>query len=412
MSRMVSWERLLLSAALCGALLPAVQGCNRQQAQNGGAPGQREATPVRIGAVTVQNVPVQLSTFGNVEAYSTIHVKAQVSGELKEVHFKEGDVVQEGQLLFTIDPRPFEAALTQAQANMAKAEAQLEEARANKARNLAQAANAEAELNRDAPLHAQGMVSQEEFDRVRTNAEALRAAVSANDAAIRAATEAIQSAKAAIEQASLQLEYCTIRAPITARTGSLLLHRGNLVRANDTNPMVVLTQMQPIYVAFTVSEKHLPAIREHMAREPLEVTAVVPDHEEMPVVGTLTFIDNEVEQRTGTIRVKATFENADGWLWPGQYVTVELRMAVQEDAVVAPSAAIQMGQTGMFAYVVRDDMTVELRQVATGDTWKGLTVIREGLTPGESVVTDGLLRAAPGVKVRIVAEQVDAGGRS
>ncbi len=407
MSRIASWARVTVRVALCVAPLCLIQGCNRQQAQNGGAPGQREATPVRAGTVTMQNVPVQLSTFGNVEAYSTIHVNAQVSGELKEVHFKEGDVVQEGQVLFTIDPRPFEAALAQTEANLSKAEAELEESRANKARNLAEAANAQAELKRDEPLHTQGMVSQEEFDRVRTHAEALRAAVSANDAAIRAAAEAIASAKAAIDQAKLELEYCTIRAPITARTGSLLLHRGNLVRANDANPMVILTQMQPIYVTFTVPERHLPAIREHEAKGPLEVVAVVPEQEDTPVTGTLTFIDNEIDQATGTFRVKATFENKDGWLWPGQYVTVELRVAVQENVVVAPAEALQMGQSGVFAYVVKDDMTVELRPVVAGDTWQQVTVVEEGLQPGETVVIDGLLRAAPGLKVRIVADQAE-----
>lgn len=382
-----------------------LSACHPQQVAGSGSPGTGpQEAPVRVATVTRQTVPTQLAAIGNVEAYATVSVNAQVSGELTEVHFAEGDFVTKGQVLFSIDTRPYDVALRQAEANLARSQAQKEQATASRARDLAQAENARAELERNKPLLEQRMVSQEEYDQAKANAHALEAAVAADEAAIKAASEATQGALADIDQAKLYLDYCTIRAPLDGRTGSLLIHKGNLVRANDNNPLVVITQVQPIYVTFTLPEKHLAAIREFMAKGSLEVAAAISEDEESSATGVLSFVDNMVNETTGTIRLKATFENADQHLWPGQFVTVTVRMALSEDVVVAPAEAIQMGQGGYYAYVVNSDMTVEARPVVPGDTWNNLTVIREGLHADEAVVVDGLLRATPGAKVRILPD--------
>lgn len=399
---------LPLSRVSAVALLLGLAACNGQQGAGGGAPGRGpQETPVRVAAVTRQTVPVQLTAIGNVEAYATVSVKAQVSGEITEVHFAEGDFVKKDQVLFSIDARPYEVALRQAEANLARSLAQKDQATASRARDAAQARNARSELERNRPLLEKRMVSQEEFDQVTANADALNAAVAADEAAIKAAEKAFQAAEADIDEAELYLEYCTIRSPMDGRTGSLLIHKGNLVRANDTNPLVVINQVQPIYVSFTLPEKHLAEIREFMAKGPLEVTAAVTEGEESPAAGVLSFVDNTINEMTGTIRLKATFQNTDLHLWPGQFVTVAVRIAVSENAIVAPAEAIQMGQSGYYAYVVKSDMTAEVRPVVPGDTWNNLTVVREGLHPEEIVVTDGVLRAAPGAKVRILSDTAE-----
>lgn len=412
--RLTGW---LVAAALCAAIVAG--GCQKPAQESGAAPGgkgpggpPKEAAPVRVAPVARESVPVQLGGVGNVEAYSTIAVKSQVSGEITDVLFQEGDVVTEGQILFIIDRRPFEVALAQAEANLSRAEAQRDQSAANKARDVAQERKAQADLKRDSDLVGKGMVSQEEFDQVKANSEAATAAVAADDAAIKAAERAIQAARASIEEAKLELDYCTIRSPLQGRTGSLLIHKGNLIRANDTSPLVVITQTQPIYVSFTLPERHLAAIREHMDKGPLEVKAMIPEREELVSTGMLTFIDNTVDETTGMIRLKATFENKDDLLWPGQFVSVALQMAVNEDALVVPADAVQMGQNGMFVYVVKPDMSVEMRIVKTGETWNGRTVITEGVQADESVVTDGLLRTAPGATVRIITDEPAAKDKS
>ena len=400
---MKTWIRnrasLFVFATLC---LLAYSGCTASKTADG--PPGAGPTPVRIGKVTRESVPVQITAVGNVEAFATVLVKAQVSGEVVDVHFVEGDYVRKDQPLFSIDSRPYEVALRQAEANLARSRAQREQAVAAKARDAAQARNARTEFERNEPLLAQKMVSQEEYDQAKANADALAAAVVANEAAIKAADEAIQAAQADIDEARLFLDYCNIRSPLDGRTGSLLIHKGNLVRANDTSPLVTITQVQPIYVTFAVPEKHLNDIRGFMAKGPLEAVAMLPGDGNQPPAGTLTFIDNEVDERTGTIRMKATFANEDQRLWPGQFVSVSLHMTVMDNAVVAPSEAVALGQDGYYVYVVKPDMSIQVRQVIPGDTWNNLTVIQEGLEIDESVVTDGLLRASPGAKVRIIAD--------
>lgn len=405
---MLSWRILNMRLAgvllAAGAALTLAAGCGKTAAGPGGAAGPREPAPVRVGKVLQQSFPLEYQAVGNVEACSTIEVKSQVAGQIVKVHFSEGSVVDKDQVLFTIDPRPFEVALKQAEANRARAEAQLEQSAASKQRDAVQAENAQRDLERDKPLVEKNMVSREEFDQVKANAEALRAAVAADEAAVKAAAQSIQSAKAEIEDAKLQLDYCTVRSPIQGRTGSVLIHEGNLVRANDTSAMVVITQIKPIYVSFTLTEKKLPKIQEQMAKGPLAVSATIPGTEGPPEEGTLSFIDNAVNEDTGTIRMKATFANEAQRLWPGQFISVIMHVDVLADAVVVPSDAIRPGQSGSYAYVVKPDMTVEMRMVEMGDELNGLTIIREGLSPGEQVITDGQLRTAPGGSVRIVTD--------
>lgn len=330
---------------------------------------------VSVTAVTVmqKDVPLQIRAIGNVEAYSTVSIKAQVGGELSKVYFKEGDYVKKGDLLFLIDPRPFEAALKQAEANLAK--------------DTIQALNASMNAKRYAKLVEKGYVSIEQYDQMRTNADALNAIVKAD--------------KAALENARLQLEYCYIRAPIDGRTGSLMVHQGNIVRANADTPMVVINQIMPIYANFSIPETRLLDIRKYMALGRLKVEAIIPKSETPPAAGELTFVDNAVNPATGTITLKATFPNKERALWPGQFVNVVLILTTKPNATVIPSQAVQTGQMGTYVFVVRQNMTADIRSVVTGISYNGEVVIEKGLQPGEKVVTDGQLQLSPGKKVMI-----------
>lgn len=402
---------LFMLVCLPAVLTLFLSGCS-DPTGNPGGPGTgrpKEIPPVRVAEVTRQSVPLQYFTVGNVEAFATVDIKSQVSGELVAVHFTEGDFVKKDQELFSIDAQPYQVALRQAEAALARSQAQREQASATLQRDRAEAENALREQKRNEPLISQKMISQEEYDQTQTQAQALQASVAADESALKAAEEAIQSAKADIDQAGLYLGYCSIRSPLDGRTGSLLVHGGNLVRANDTTPLVIITQIQPVYVTFTLPEKHLADIRTHMARGPLQVSAAIPGAEGEAPAGTLSFVDSSVDTSTGTIRLKGTFENADQRLWPGQFVTVTLHLSMLENAITAPSEAIQMGQSGYFAYVVRNDSTVEVRNVVPGETLNRLTVIREGLEPGEQVIVDGLLRAAPDAKVQVITEPALSG---
>jgi membrane fusion protein, multidrug efflux system len=389
------------------ALIALLAACGKTDVKAG--PAKKEIAAVRIATVEQRVMPVQLKTFGTVEALSIISVRAQVGGELLEVGFKEGDTVESGQVLFRIDPRPYEVALKQAEANLAKSQAQAEQSKAAVAKDKTQAANGLQELKRNEKLLPQKMVSQEEFDRSRTTALSLQEAVAADEAAVRSATESIRVAEATIEDAKLRLDYCTIRSPIRGRTGTLQIDQGNLVKANDTIPLVTITQIAPIYVSFDLPEKNLAEVRRRMAEGKLEVTAKIPNDTQGGVTGTLSFIDNTVNN-TGTIRLKATFENADGQLWPGQYVDVVLQLTVQTNAVVAPTQAIQTGQSGTFVYVVTPDLKAELRNVTPGLTVDSMTVITEGLKADEKVVIDGQVRLAPGAEMTVLSENGKTSG--
>lgn len=336
-------------------------------------PLPKPTVPVTAGTVIQKTVPVQVRAIGNVEAYSTISVKSQIDGQLIRVHFKEGQDVKKGDILFTIDPRSYEAALKQAEANLAKDSAQLE--------------NARLEVSRYAELVKKGYVAQEQYDQIRTNAAALEATVNAD--------------KALVENALLQLKYCFIYSPITGRTGNLMANQGNLIKANADNPMVTINQIQPIYVTFSVPEQYLSEINKYMAGRDVKVEAYVTRDEDHPEEGVLTFVDNTVDMTTGTIKLKGTFANKEKRLWPGQFVNVILTLTTQPNAVVVPSQAIQTGQSGDYVFVIKSDLTVESRLVIIARTLDGETVVEKGLQPGDKVVTDGQLRLIPGAKVEI-----------
>ena len=389
----------LCCLGLLATALACLLGCSNGTTVRTAASAPRDAAPVLVGDVVQKPMPVELRGIGNVQAYSTVSIKAQISGEITQVHFEEGREVNRGDLLFTIDPRPFEAALKQAEANRSQAQAQSQQARANLAKDTAEAKNAEAEAARYAQLFKAGVAAAEVYDQFRTKADAQKAAVQADESAIQAAESAIQSYEAAIENARLQLAYTAIRAPMDGRTGSLLVHRGNLVKANENPPLVVINQIHPIYVSFAVPEQHLPEIKRRMAEGKLKVQAL-PKDGSRPATGELTFVDNTIDLTTSTITLKGVFANEDNSLWPGQFVDAVLTLTTQTNAVVVPSQAIQSGQQGQFVFVVKSDSTVESRPVVVNRRGERESVIGKGLQPGERVVTEGQLRLVPGARVR------------
>jgi multidrug efflux system membrane fusion protein len=328
---------------------------------------------VTVDRVVEKEMPLDVNVVGAVEAFSTVAVRAQVTGELKAVNFRQGEDVKAGQVLFTLDHRPLEAALNQAEANLQ--------------RDSAQAANAKVIAQRMEDLVERGVGTREQRDTARTTAAALDAVVGAN--------------QAAVENAKVQLQYATIRAPISGRTGALMVNAGNLVRANDQTPLVVINQVTPIYVSFGIPEALLPDLRRYMARKPLQVEATPANETTPPAAGQITFVDNTVDQTTGTIRVKATFPNSDRRLWPGQFVNVGVRLSSDPKALVVPSVAVQAGPDGEYVFVVKGDQTVEMRPVTVARTAGKETVLQIGVKPGETVVTDGQLRLVPGTKVTI-----------
>lgn len=331
-----------------------------------------KVVPVVAERADKKNIPLQLKTIGNVEAFNAVSIKALVGGEVEGVYFREGQEIAKGSLLFKIDPAPYASALRQAEANLA--------------RDLAQAKNAEEQAKRYAILVQKDYVAKDQYDQIRANADALAAVVDAD--------------RAAVENSRLQLSYCTIKSPINGRAGSVLVNAGNLIKANDL-PLTTINQIVPIYVAFSVPEQNLADIKKYTARGELQVEAIIPGDEKQPVRGELTFIDNTVDRTTGTIKLKGTFKNLDNRLWPGQFVDVILTLTLERDRVIVPSQAVQTGQQGQYVYVVKEDMTADLRVVAAGRTYQTWTIIDKGMAAGETVVTDGQLRLVPGVKVEI-----------
>jgi multidrug efflux system membrane fusion protein len=368
---------------------------------------QEAGVPVTTATVTVETVALQIGSIGTIEAYSTVSVKSQINGELTKVYFTEGQYVKKGDPLFTIDPRFNQADLQQALANQSRAIAQQRQAEANLARDTAQANTAQIQAQRYAMLYEKGVVSKEQYDQIRTNAESLAAVLKADQAAVATEQESVRAAKAAVEASRVQLDYTSIRSPIDGRTGSLMVNQGNLVKITDTTPLVVINQVNPIYVSFAVPESQLTYIKRYMAQASLEVTATIPNDSGPPERGTLTFVDNAVDRATGTVKLKATFENNERRLWPGQFVNTVLNLATQPDLTVVPSQAVQTGQQGQYVFVVNSDQRVELRPVVVTRTAGEKAVIERGLQAGEVVVTDGQLRLRPGSKIRATTEQPD-----
>lgn len=328
--------------------------------------------PVVVTRAVKKTIAVEVKVIGSVEAYSTVTVKSRIDGELDKVHFQEGREVREGDLLFQIDPRPIELALKRAEANLAK--------------DMAQAQQAKVEAERTAKLLADGVASTEQNELSQANANAMEAAARAD--------------KAAVDNAKVQLEFCTIRSPLDGRTGRFMVHEGNLVKENES-VLVVIHQLTPIYVNFSVGEQYLTRIKEEMkVAGPLKVEATVPGDPPTREEGVLTFVDNTVDT-TGSVFLKGTFENKEKQLWPGQFVNVALRLGEEVGAIVVPAEAVQMGQKNAYVYVVKPDLTAELRPIVPGRSLDGLTAINKGLAEGEKVVTDGHLRLVPGARVDV-----------
>ena len=409
-----SRQRLVSRGAWLGAVVLLLAGCGDRSGNEPAAKAAARppAVPVTVSDVVVRDVPVEVRAIGNVQAYATVSVLSLVGGELFKIHFVEGQDVKAGDLLFTIDPRPFQAALQQAEAQLAQHQAQIAQAQANLTRDTAQWENSRVEEARYKKLAEGGFVAREQYDQIRTNEQSLAATIEADRAAVNTASAVVQADRALIENARLQLSYTEIRAPIDGRTGNVLIHQGNVVKANDVgNPLVVITRIHPIYVAFAVPEQYLDRIKRYRAAGELAVEAATTQGpSERTARGELSFINNVVDATTGTIQLKATFPNADNALWPGQFVSVVLTLTTERGALVIPSRAIQPGQQGPYVFVVKPDLTVESRPVVVAFADGGDSVIAKGLARGERVVTDGQLRLVPGARVEITTSGPSAPG--
>jgi multidrug efflux system membrane fusion protein len=362
----------LLVAVAAGALAAYFASDSRAREQRKGAKGP-PAVPVTVVRVEQQTLPVRLRAIGNVEAFATVAVKARVDGQIVAVNFKEGEAVKKGDVLFRIDARPYEAALRQAEANRMRDAAARDQARS--------------QAKRYQELLAKNFISKEAYAQIRTNAETAEATAKAS--------------QAALENARLNVEYCTIHSPLDGFVGKTLIQAGNLVKANDVNPLVVINQVRPIYVNFAVPEQNLPEVRKYMAQSTLAAEVIPADAQQKHPTGKLIFVDNAVDPSTGTIRMRAQFDNEDALLWPGQFVNVLLRLYEQVDALTVPAQAVQTGPQGQYVYVIGDDLTAEVRHIKVQRSDGDVAIVAEGLKKDERVVTRGQLRLGPKVKVQI-----------
>jgi multidrug efflux system membrane fusion protein len=359
-------QRLAVLPALAATAILAACGGRGTQGPT------RPSVPVTVGRVVLKTVPVTFRAIGHVEPIATVAIKARIGGELQKVWFAEGQSVAQGATLFTIDPRQYQAALRQAEAQLARDKALL--------------VKANSDISRYQGLVKQDFVTKEQYDQIVANAASLQAAVAAD--------------QANVDNARLQVEYCTITAPFEARTGSLNVKVGNLVKADDTTPLVTINQIRPIYATFSVPGQLLPELTANNGNR-ISVLASLPQNAGPPAGGTLTFVDNTVDTATGTILLKATFANNDERLWPGQFVDIVVTLGEEANRIVAPASAVQTGQQGQYVFVVKDDHTVELRPVKVARIDESEAVIDKGLAAGETVVTDGQLRLVPGAKIEV-----------
>lgn len=407
-----SGRKALLRALLSGlasVMLLTTTGCRQTESQAasskgpGGPPGAKGggggAVPVTVAKAIQRDVPTELEVIGNVEASSVVMIKPQVSGELVKVLFKEGDFVRKGDPLFEIDRRALEAQLQQAQANVSRSEAQFRLSQANLGQSRAQADYLRDQAKRYQQLAVEGVVSKEQNEQALSAAKAQEEVVAANSAAIESSRADIAANKALIENLKVQLSFTYIKSPISGRTGTLLIKQGNIVSANTTD-LVQINQLEPVFVSFAIPEAQLKGVAAQFGREKIPVFAVPQDGGETKQ-GTLTFYENTVDVATGTIRLRGTFLNPDHKLWPGEFVRVRIRLGSNPNAIVVPNQAVQTGQDGQFVYVVKEDRSVEARQITTSARTGEDIVIASGLKPGETVVTEGQLRLAPGMKVQV-----------
>jgi multidrug efflux system membrane fusion protein len=384
--------------AACGSTAASSGGTGGGGGGRGGRGGGGGPVPVVVGRVVQKDVPVDLTSIGNVEAYSTISVRSQITGTLQEVRFGEGDFVKAGQLLFTIDPRPYKAALDQAQATLERDKAMLVQAEAQLEKDIASDQYNAAESKRLASLHERGLVPRDQSEQGKASADASAALVNADKASIEGAKATLVAQEATVETARLQLGYCQITAPIDGHTGNMMIKAGNLVSANQTE-LITITQVTPVYVTFSLPAVHLDEIKQHSRDGSIAVTATPQTAGGQTASGKLTFIDNSVDPSTDTIKIKGTFPNTDRALWPGQFARVSIRVATLSGATVAPSEAVQTGQDGQFVFLVKQDQTVEQRPIKVGQTVDQDVVITAGLQPGDQVVTEGQLRLEPGTRI-------------
>ena len=359
---------------------------------------------------TQKDVPVDIAAIGNVEAYASISVRSQVTGQITEIAFHEGDSVRTGQLLFSIDRRPFEAALAQADANLLRDKALLSQAEAQLTRDAANAEYMQISAERQTQLNQRGIISKDVAEQMRASADSTAAVVKADKANIESARAQIVSQQGAVDAARVSLDYTTIKSAIDGRTGILSVKVGSLATANQTE-LTTIARVQPVYVTFSVPAVHLGTIKLHMTGDRLKVAATPQDADSEAETGQLTFVDNAVDMTTDTIKLKATFENSDHRLWPGQFARVSLRLATLSQAIVVPSQAVQTGQEGQYVFVVKGDSTVEQRAVTPGQRVGDDMVIEKGVKPGETVVTEGQLRLEPGSRVTTDLTGRGGGGR-
>lgn len=358
--------------ASLGAWMAHTQWSVEAAAQNP-APASAPAVPVTAGTAEARDMPVFVRGIGSVQAFNTVTVKTRVDGQIVKVDFTEGQEVKAGDLLFEIDPRPFQAALAQATANKQKDEAQL--------------VSATADLDRTAALLPKGFQTRQTYDQQKAQVGQLQASIRAD--------------QAQVEAAQLNLDYASIRSPIDGRTGARLVDIGNIVHAADNTGLVTVTQLHPIFVSFTIPQQQLDTLRERQSAGPLEVRALTQDDQKQLAVGKLTLIDNQVDQATGTLHMKAQFDNSDAALWPGEFVNVRLVVSVEKNAVTVPARAVQEGPNGSYLFVIKPDDTVDMRVVEVSQTDQDLAVIKKGLSAGERIVVDGQYRLDQGTKVAI-----------
>ena len=412
-SRFHTWLYLL------GLTAAVFTGCTNKAAQQG---FERPPAPVTVTEAVMQDVPNYIDAIGKTVAREVVSIQPQVSGRILKIHFTDGSNVKKGDLLFTIDTRPFEASLRQAQANVSKDLALKKQAEANLAKDLAQSKYGEIEAKRYATLVEQGVVSREQYDQIHSNAESLKATVEADKAAIHSAEESIKVDTAAVDSAKVELSYCYIRSPIDGRAGQRQVDIGNVVNpggssgggsgntggsSGSSNSLLVIERIDPIYADFTIPQDNLAVVQQQMRQGTLKTEVRLPDATD-PIAGQLTFLDNAVQSATGTINLRATVANSDHRFWPGRFVNIRLVLSTIHGAVLVPATAPQMSAKGSFVYVIKQDSTAEQRQVMLGQRQGDLVVVEKGVEPGERVVTIGQIGVTPGGKVR-VEEQRETG---
>ncbi|HEU4713132.1 MAG TPA: efflux RND transporter periplasmic adaptor subunit [Pyrinomonadaceae bacterium] len=401
MNREHSLSYRLKSVLLVGALA-ATTGCVNKAQQN----FERPPAPVTVAPAITQDVSNYLDALGKIVARETVSIQPQVSGRIMKIHFTDGANVKKGQLLFTIDTRPFEANVKQAEANLARDTALKKQAEANLAREIAREKWGRNQVERYTTLVEQGVVPKEQYDQLRAEYDTLKANSEAARAIVRSADETIKVDHAAIESAKVQLSYCYIHSPIDGRAGQRLVDIGNVVNPGSSNnsdehALLVIERIDPIYADFTISQAHLSAVQQEMRQGSLIAEVRLPDTANDPVTGQLTFIDNAVQDQTGQVTLRATLPNPDHRFWPGRFVNVRLVLSTVSGAVLVPVSAPQMSANGSYVYVVKADSTAEQRQVSLGQRQGDLIVVEKGVAAGEQIVTNGQLGVTPGGKVHI-----------